>query len=101
MRNRNLGINIRVSEYEKGKLERNAARCCLSLSAYVRKCSLGKQLTPFPQKEFYKIYKAICELKNDLELYNTEQVKLYLGLVASNILNIYLSESQGEYDSCN
>ena len=101
MRSRNLSINIRISEEEKVKLERNASRCSLSLSAYMRKCSLGKQLGSFPQKEFYEIYKAICMLNNDLELYSREETQQYLSSVAASILSIYIKESQGESDSCN
>ena len=37
MRNRTIGINIRVSENEKKKLQRNAKKSKLSLSGYLRK----------------------------------------------------------------
>ena len=40
MRNRTIGINVRVNEDEKKKLKRNAKKSGLNLSAYLRKCGL-------------------------------------------------------------
>ena len=40
MRNRTIGINVRVNENEKKKLKRNAKKSGLSLSAYLRKSGL-------------------------------------------------------------
>ena len=37
MRNRTIGINVRVSENEKKKLQRNAKKSNLNLSSYLRK----------------------------------------------------------------
>ncbi len=43
MRNRTLGINVRVTAKEKEKLSENANYCGLSLSDYLRKLGLGKE----------------------------------------------------------
>ena len=36
MRNRTIGINVRVSENEKKKLQKNAQKANLKLSSYLR-----------------------------------------------------------------
>ena len=40
MRNRTIGINVRVSENEKKKLQKNAKKSNLKLSSYLRKVGL-------------------------------------------------------------
>ena len=44
MRNRTIGINVRVSENEKKKLQRNAKKSNLNLSSYLRKSGLQKEI---------------------------------------------------------
>ena len=44
MRQRTTAINIRVTEGEKRKMETAAKKCGLSLSAYLRKLGLGKEV---------------------------------------------------------
>lgn len=60
MRTKNVGINIRVDEKEKRNLERKAKKSGLSLSAYLRKVGLEKEIYPIPDKEFYKVYIDKC-----------------------------------------
>ena len=44
MRSKNYGINVRVTEQEKQKLLENARFCSLSLSEYLRRLGLGKEV---------------------------------------------------------
>ena len=44
MRNKILGINVRVTPAEKEKLSKNAYYCGLSLSEYLRRLGLGKDV---------------------------------------------------------
>lgn len=44
MRSKNYGINVRVTEQEKQKLLENARLCSLSLSEYLRRLGLGKEV---------------------------------------------------------
>lgn len=44
MRSKNYGINVRVTEQEKQKLLENARFCALSLSEYLRRLGLGKEV---------------------------------------------------------
>ena len=64
MRNRTIGINVRVSENEKKKLQRNAKKSNLNLSSYLRKAGLQKEIYSIPDEELRKIYAGIVELNN-------------------------------------
>lgn len=44
MRSKNYGINVRVTEQEKQKLLENARFCSLTLSEYLRRLGLGKEV---------------------------------------------------------
>ena len=52
MRNRSVGINVRVNEKEKKKLQRNAKKSGLTLSAYLRKTGLGQKIYEIPDENF-------------------------------------------------
>ena len=42
-RQREVGINIRVTEAEKKKIQRNAKKCRLSVSEYLRQLAMGDE----------------------------------------------------------
>lgn len=63
MRERTSAINIRVTENEKRKMEKAAKLCGLSLSAYLRKLGLGKQIQAVSLPEFYEVYRQLKALK--------------------------------------
>lgn len=67
MRERNLSINIRVTENEKSNIRRNAKRAGLSLSEYIRKCALGQSVRSLPNKYLKQAYQSICQM-NDSRL---------------------------------
>ena len=96
MRKREVGINIRVTESEKRKLELNARRCHLSLSAYLRKLGFGYEIPALPQKELYQIYKAVSYLENDLESLYVGQIRDRLQDIKEKLLAVHLSENQGD-----
>ena len=50
-RQRNLGINIRVTPHEKKKIERNAKKCKLTVSEYVRQLAMNKEPKELPSEE--------------------------------------------------
>ncbi len=100
MRKRETGINIRVTENEKKRMELNAQRCKLSLSEYLRKLGFGYAVQVFPQKELFRIYKAVSYLEKDLDELSKEQIKAELQDIKRKLLEVYLSESQGDDDNC-
>lgn len=63
MRTKNVGINIRVDEKEKRDLERKAKKSGLSLSAYLRKVGLEKEIYPIQIKNFIKFILIFVRLK--------------------------------------
>ena len=102
MRKREAGINIRVTENEKRRMELNARRCKLSLSDYLRRLGFGYEVQVFPQKELFRIYKAVSYLESDADDLSKEQIREQLRDIKAKLLEIYLSVSQeddGNYDA--
>lgn len=102
MRTKNIGINIRVDEKEKRNLERKAKKSGLSLSAYLRKVGLEKEIYPIPEKEFYKVYIDICKVKNAIdETLPIEKIKQCLEIISNEFLDIYNSKRGNDEDGNN
>lgn len=96
MRNRTTGINVRVNENEKKKLQKNAKKSGLSLSAYLRKTGLKQEIYPIPNKDFYKIYLDICKIKDNIYNVELEKIEQCLAIIEKNFLEIYNSKSSGD-----
>ena len=62
MRNRTVGINIRVTVTEKKKVTMLAKKCGLSLSAYLRQRALGYEPGGHPPKEVFDVLDKIDEM---------------------------------------
>ena len=62
MRNRTVGINIRVTVTEKKKVTMLAKKCCLSLSEYLRQRALGYEPGGHPPKEAFDVLGKIDEM---------------------------------------
>ena len=62
MRNRTVGINIRVTVTEKKKVTMLAKKCGLSLSAYLRQRALGYEPGGHPPKEAFDVLDMIDEM---------------------------------------
>ena len=67
MRSKTLGINIRVTPAEKEKLSENAYYCGLSLSEYLRRLGLGKDIKAATDEKIYKTFRFIRQLKKDFD----------------------------------
>jgi hypothetical protein len=98
MRNRDVGMTIRVTPEEKKKLARNAKRCGLSLSGYIRNLGLGREINPIPDKDYYRIYHLIDTLRDKAPSYNSSQLDAYLEGVGKEILKLYCGKSDGGTD---
>ena len=102
MRNRSVGINVRVNEKEKKKLQRNAKKSGLTLSAYLRKTGLGQKIYEIPDENFYKVYTGIVELKNEISTMNDEEeIKEKLTKIQSDFLDIYNHKKDGDENGDN
>ena len=62
MRNRTVGINIRVTVTEKKKVTMLAKKCCLSLSEYLRQRALEYEPGGHPPKEAFDVLDKLDEI---------------------------------------
>lgn len=63
MRNKTLGINVRVTPQEKEKLLKNADYCALSLSEYLRRLGLGKDVEATIREKDYRLFRQLKQLR--------------------------------------
>lgn len=96
MRNRTIGINVRVSENEKKKLQRNAKKSNLKLSSYLRKVGLQQKIYEIPDEELREIYAGIVELKNEFQYMSDKEIKERIEKIQSNFLDIYNYKKDGD-----
>lgn len=90
-RKRTTAIQVRVTEQEKRKLERQAKRCGLSLSGYLRRVGGGKPATAFPSQRFRDLYRQVSGLRDSLTVQPMEQTADQLDELAAQILTAYTS----------
>ena len=62
MRNRTVGINVRVTVAEKKKVTMLARKCGLSLSEYLRQRALGYEPGGHPPTEVFDVLDKIDEI---------------------------------------
>ena len=62
MRNRTVGINIRVTVTEKKKVMMLAKKCGLSLSEYLRQRALGYEPDGHPSKEVFDVLDKLDDI---------------------------------------
>ena len=67
MRSKTQGINVRVTPAEKEKLSESAFYCGLSLSEYLRRLGLGKDVKAATDEKIYKTFRLIRQLKTELD----------------------------------
>ena len=98
MEEKTQAIYIRISQKEKEKLQRKARKSGLSLSSYLRKTGLEKEIYWVPDKAFYEIYLQISKLKNNVYELKTEDIKVTLERIMFNFLDIYNSTIDEDID---
>lgn len=101
MKEKATEICIRVSQSEKKKLQRNAKKSGLSLSSYLRKVGLKEEIYSIPDKDFYKIYVAISNLKTEIFDINIYDINSKLEQIKRDFLEIYNSKKVGGSDGNN
>ena len=67
MRSKTQGINVRVTPDEKEKLSESAMYCGLSLSEYLRRLGLGKNVKAATDEKIYKTFRLVRQLKKDFD----------------------------------
>ncbi|HPE96143.1 MAG TPA: hypothetical protein PLT66_08775 [Bacillota bacterium] len=71
-RKRIYGINIRVTQAEKERIERNAKRCKLTVSEYLRQLANGYEPRELPNDNLYNLCRDIEFMKEEYGMSNPE-----------------------------
>ena len=74
MRSKTLGLKVRVTPEEKEKLLKNADYCALSLSEYLRRLGLGKNVEATVREKEYRVFRKLKQLKADCEQLETSEI---------------------------
>ena len=85
MRSKTLGINVRVTAAEKGKLIQNANFCSLSLSEYLRRLGLGKDIEATIREKDYRVFRLLKQLKSDTGLLEKDEIIRRIDLVLEEL----------------
>lgn len=85
MRSKTLGINVRVTAAEKERLSENAFYCGLSLSEYLRRLGLGKNVKAATDEKIYKTFRLVRQLKKDFDSLERSEI-LYRIKAIENLL---------------
>lgn len=89
MRERNIIINIRVTNKEKKVLERSAKRAGLSLSAYLRNAGLNQKIFVKPSASLFKAYEATVQLLKKLPTFSKSAIEVCLINIENKLLDAY------------
>lgn len=81
MRSKTQGINVRVTPAEKEKLSESAFYCGLSLSEYLRKLGLGKDVKAATDEKIYKTFRLVRQLKKDLDTLEKREIFFRLSVI--------------------
>lgn len=81
MRSRTQGINVRVTPAEKEKLSESAFYCGLSLSEYLRRLGLGKNVKAATDEKIYKTFRLVRRLKKDLDTLEKSEILYRLSVI--------------------
>ena len=74
MRTKTLGINVRVTADEKERIANNAKLCGLSLSDYLRKLGLGKEVEATQSRKDYLVFRGIEDLKKEISSLSEKEI---------------------------
>lgn len=81
MRSKTQGINVRVTPAEKEKLSESAFYCGLSLSEYLRRLGLGKNVKAATDEKIYKTFRLVRQLKKDLVSLEKSEILYRLSVI--------------------
>ena len=85
-----------MAESEKKKLEKAARKCGLTLSAYLRKTGLGKEMSALCPPQIYEAYRQLKSLReHHSELANAE-VDSVLDRIIQSVLEAYNPSAEGK-----
>lgn len=81
MRSKTQGINVRVTPAEKEKFSESAMYCGLSMSEYLRRLGLGKNVRAATDEKIYKTFRLVKQFKKDLESLEKSEILYRLSVI--------------------
>lgn len=84
-RKRTVGINIRVTESEKKHIVRNAKRCRLSVSEYLRQLANGYEPKELPNARIFDLCWQIDALISEYDNRGDVKFKQYLAAMLDDL----------------
>ena len=78
MKKNDTRLQLRLSQKEKEKIERNAQRCGMSVSRYVRLCCLGKEPRSRPPDAFLELLDALYSITALLPVPEQERLSVLI-----------------------
>ena len=100
MRSKNYGINVRVTEQEKQKLLENARFCSLSLSEYLRRLGLGKEVRVAITERDYRLFRMLNGLKAELPQLQKEEILSRLEAILNELKLAGITPAQSKRADC-
>lgn len=78
MKKNDTRLQLRLSLKEKEKIERNAQRCGMSVSKYVRQCCLEKEPRSRPPDVFWELLDALYSITALLPVPEQERLSMLI-----------------------
>ncbi len=85
MRSKTLGINVRVTAAEKEKLSENAFYYGLSLSEYLRRLGLGKDVKAATSEKEYKAFRLARQLKKNFDSLERSEILYRINTIENQL----------------
>lgn len=96
MRHRTCAIQIRVTEKEKQHIIRKAHRCGLSVSTYLRKLSLSKEIQPAPPTALYRVYAQLTQLQQEYPNLSSTSIAERLKTISQALMKVCCHTQRGD-----
>lgn len=85
MRSKTQGINVRITPAEKEKLSESAFYCGLSLSEYLRRLGLGKDVKAATNEKIYKAFRLVRQLKKDFDSLERSEILYRINTIENQL----------------
>ena len=85
MRSKTQGINVRVTPAEKEKLSESAFYCGLSLSEYLRRLELGKDIKAATDEKIHKAFRLVRQLKKDFDSLERSEILYRINTIENQL----------------
>ena len=91
MRERTVHINLRVTDKEKAIINRNARKCGLSVSEFLRKLALGYIPKAMPSFEYQQLNQTLMALYSAFKENGSQESVDVIVSVVRNLEDVFLN----------